>query len=167
MYYLNWQDDKFLASFARAHRDDILKNPADYLDMYQKLCEDKEVYEYLMQNNPAVVDILKARAETLYVAERLESGLSTDTATPKETPEEYRERNLKTEREQIEHKIRASELAFQAHIDELIRLKKIRDDAIAHNPDLKEDIEFGFDIYRRKNGKEETDELTRQKEEYY
>lgn len=72
----------------------------------------------------------------------------------KETPEEWRERNLRTKYEQIEHDIRASELAFRRHIDKLTRLKQIRDAALRDYPDLKEDIEVGFEIYRRKDAKE-------------
>jgi hypothetical protein len=65
----------------------------------------------------------------------------------KETPEQWRERNLKTKYEQIEHEIRASELAYTRYLDKLARLKKIRDAALHEHPDLQNDIEYGFDIY--------------------
>ena len=84
----------------------------------------------------------------------------------KETPEQYRERNLKTKYEQIEHEIRAAEVAYQRHIDKLTRLKKIRDAAIQEHPDLQSDIEDAFEMYRMGDVNEITDERVEETERY-
>jgi len=84
----------------------------------------------------------------------------------KETPAEWRERNLKTKHEQLEHEICASEVAYQRHIDKLTCLKKIRDAAIQAHPDLRNDIEVGFEVYRRTDAGDVPNELAVDEERY-